>query len=50
MEKTNKGNQEKKTEGLKNNRYWENVLPNKEEKEPKKLPDCQNKELLKKLH
>ncbi|MGN1300978.1 MAG: hypothetical protein ACI4U9_00340 [Clostridia bacterium] len=49
MEKTN-GNQEKKPEGLKNSRYWENVLPKKEEQEPQKLPDCRNGERQKALH
>ena len=51
MEKTTKnGNQEQKTVGLKNSRYWENVLPKKEEHEPKKLPDCRNGERQKELH
>ena len=51
MEKTAKdGTQEKKPVGLKNSRYWENVLPKKEENEPKKLPDCLNDERQKAIH
>lgn len=50
MEKT-KGKQ--KPQGLKNSRYWENVIPKKETQapqDPKKLPDCRNGERQKALH
>lgn len=53
MEKTNNGNQEKKPEGLKNSRYWENYIPEKDEtkkEDPNRLPDCCNGEFQKSLH
>ena len=54
MDKTKKeGNQEQKTKGLKNSRYWENIIPETGKKPPKEegqVPDRQNPDRLKELH
>ncbi|MGN1311183.1 MAG: hypothetical protein ACI4VP_05810 [Clostridia bacterium] len=51
MDKTKKDNQEHK--GLKNSRYWENTIPEKDGKKPEekgRVPDRQNPDRLKELH
>jgi len=53
MEKTAKNNQEQKPKGLKNSRYWGNVIPMTDKKTPKeegRLPDCKDPDRLKELH
>lgn len=53
MEKTQKCEQGHETKGLKNSRYWENVIPKTGKKTPAeegRLPDAQNPKRLKELH